>query len=92
MKACLPTWNKINTNSDSYCFPQNAAFTADEQQEYDDIMADINTYISENFLAFIMGERELDTFDDFVENIKSFDVDRAIELKQTALDRYYGKI
>ena len=38
--------------------------------------------------AFIAGERSIDEFDDFVEEVKSLDVDRAIEIKQAALDRY----
>jgi len=41
--------------------------------------------------AFIAGERSIDEFDDFVEEVKSLDVDRAIEIKQAALDRYNAK-
>jgi hypothetical protein len=35
-----------------------------------------------------MNERSLDTYPEFVQQIKSMNIDRAIEIKQAALDRY----
>lgn len=67
------------------------ALTAEESAECGSIDTDIWTLVDENVAAFIAGERSIDEFDDFVEEVKSLDVDRAIEIKQAALDRYNAK-
>ena len=82
------TWNSVNPNADNWAFPANASMTDEEETRYAEIMPDILTYISENFLAFIMNERDLSTFDDFVSEIRNMGVEEAISIKQAALDRY----
>ncbi len=64
------------------------SMTADETDEYNSIMMDINTYVNENKLKFIYGTQSLDTFDDFVNTIKKMGIERAIEIQQAAYDRY----
>ena len=51
-------------------------------------MADINTYVSESYLKFLLGKQPISEFDNFVAIIKSLNIDRAIEIQQNALDRY----
>ena len=65
--------------------------TPEEGTEVTTIMADINTYIKEEQTKFVTGARSLDTFDDFIATIKSMNIDRAIEIKQNALNRYYER-
>ncbi len=62
--------------------------TAEEGEEYSEIMGDINTYVGEKRLNFIMGEEPLDHFDDYVREIKDMNIEKAIKLQQAALDRY----
>jgi putative aldouronate transport system substrate-binding protein len=40
---------------------------------------------------FITGQESLDNFDAFVEQIKSQDIEDAIEIQQAALDRYNAR-
>ena len=54
-------------------------------------MADIDTYIKAEQAQFVMGTHSMDTFDDFIATIKSMNIDRAIEIKQNALNRFYER-
>lgn len=65
--------------------------TAEEAQEFNQIMTDINTYTDEMKLKFIMGTESLDNYTVFVENIGKMNIERAIELQQTAYDRYLNR-
>ena len=64
------------------------AETADETEELNRIMTDIDTYREEMTFKFITGQESLDKFDDYVESIKAMGIDDAIQIKQDALDRY----
>ena len=55
------------------------------------ITAALGTYVTEECTKFILGTRSLDEFDSYVEELKSMQVERAIELKQAAYDRYMGQ-
>ena len=45
-------------------------------------------YIEENLLSFVTGSKSLDEYDEFVETVKSMNIQRVIELKQAAYDRF----
>ena len=67
------------------------AETAEETDELNRIMTDINTYREEMTYKFITGQESLDNFDAFVEQIKSQGIEDAIQIKQDALDRYLAR-
>ena len=67
------------------------ALSAEETQEYSDIMTDIKTYADEFKLKFIMGTEPLENFPQFVENIQKMNIDRAIEIQQAAYDRFCAR-
>jgi putative aldouronate transport system substrate-binding protein len=85
---CIELWDSQDS---SWLMPENISHTAEEDRELSSIMADINTLRDEMTLKFIMGQEPLDKFDDFVETIKGMNIDRAIEIKQAALDRYNNR-
>ena len=60
----------------------------EEVAEYNSIMTDIQTYVDEYKLKFILGTESLDNFPQFVENIKNMGIERAIEIRQAEYDRY----
>lgn len=62
--------------------------TPEEAQELASIMAEIDTYRKEMFLKFVMGVESLDNFEKYQEQLKSMGIERAIAIKQAALDRY----
>ncbi len=86
---CAPTWD---TNADSsYRMPDAISLTADETTEYQSIYSDIQTTIEENLSRFATGERSMDEWDSFVEEIKSMGIDDCIAIKQAAVERYYDR-
>lgn len=65
--------------------------TPDESQRLSSIMNEINTYVDEMFLKFVMGQESLDNFDTYVEQIKKMNIEEAIKIQQAALDRYNAR-
>lgn len=64
---------------------------ARESEEFNAIMSDLDTYYDETVIRFIMGEEPLDNFDEFVATLQGMGIERAIELQQSALDRYIAR-
>ena len=72
--------------------PGNITRTAEEGNTYANVMGDIQTFISEYANQYIMGLVSFDNYDtDFVGQINSMGIERAISVTQTALDRYYAR-
>lgn len=54
-------------------------------------MADISTYLEETVDKVILGQYDLDYLDTMADQMKNMGIERAIELKQAALDRYNAR-
>ena len=54
-------------------------------------MTEINTYRDEMLIAFVTGAESLDNFDQYVEQINKFGIDRAIEIKEAGIKRYEAR-
>ena len=67
------------------------SMTGEEQAEYATIMADISTYLEETVDKVILGQYDLDYLDTMADQMKNMGIERAIELKQAALDRYNAR-
>ena len=65
--------------------------TADESSEYASIMNNIDTYVNETLVKFIMGIRPLEEFDTYVEDIWAMGLQDAIDIQQAALNRYNAR-
>jgi putative aldouronate transport system substrate-binding protein len=65
------------------------SFNAAESQELANIMSEINTFVKEYTLGFLLGRRDINReFDTYINTLKSMGVERAIQINQVALDRY----
>lgn len=62
--------------------------SASEKDEYAKIMNDVTTYEEEMLLKFILGTEPLSNFDKYVEQMKKLEIDKAISMQQSALDKY----
>jgi putative aldouronate transport system substrate-binding protein len=62
--------------------------TPEESAEYAKIMTDIDTLVDEMTLKIILGAEPLDSFEKYVDKMKSVKLDRALEIKKAALERY----
>ena len=65
--------------------------TEAEGNEYNMLFAQIQTLVQEKTVAYIMGTESMDTYDDFLSTLSSMNVERCIEIKQAALDRYNAR-
>ncbi|TDG00949.1 extracellular solute-binding protein [Paenibacillus piri] len=62
--------------------------TPEESTEFAKIMTDVNTLVDEMTMKIILGAEPVDSFEKYVEKLKSVKLDRAIEIQKAALDRY----
>jgi len=65
--------------------------TPEESQNFASIMSEVNTYVSEMFLKFVMGQEPIGKFDEYVEQVKKMNIDEAIKIQQAALERYNSR-
>ncbi|MDF2959281.1 MAG: extracellular solute-binding protein family 1 [Paenibacillus sp.] len=86
-KEASAIFSKHQKNADAVLLPRITQ-TPEEAGELSAIMAEINTYQSEMFLKFVMGAEPLTQFDKYKSQLKSLKIEKAIELKQAALERY----
>ena len=66
----------------------NLALSSEEAAEYADIMNEVNVLSEEMVVKIMIGDRSVDDFESYVENMKKANIDRAVEISQTAYDRY----
>ncbi|MCE7987051.1 MAG: extracellular solute-binding protein [Caldilinea sp. CFX5] len=62
-------------------------FTQEEQDELTQINADMDTYQAETWVGMIKGDVSMDTWDAYVEQMKALNVERVVELWNTAAAR-----
>ncbi len=65
--------------------------TPDEAEEFAELTVELDKVVDETFIAFVLGTKSLDEYDTFIETLKKVNVDRAIEIKQAAVDRYNAR-
>ncbi|QAY67933.1 extracellular solute-binding protein [Paenibacillus protaetiae] len=83
-KDALNTW--MDVNNDDLLPP--LTLTNEESARLAAIMTDVNTYRDEMFDKFVMGAEPLDNFDKFVKTIQGMGIQEALDIEQTAYDRY----
>lgn len=87
-KAAYPIWSKYEPTN---FIPPTVSMTSDENSEYSNYYIEIESYVQENNVKFITGERSLDEYDDYRSTLQDMGIDRCIELRQAALDRYNAR-
>ena len=90
----LSSWDDwTNANLDySKALPSKEMLNVDEKSEYAALYSDIETFLSEAIIKYIIGDFSFDTYDtDFVGMLESMNIQECIDLYQGALDRYLTK-
>lgn len=88
----METWaNWASDTSSDLRVPDMITPSVDEARELSSIMSTINTYSSEQILKFITGDESLDNWDKYVEQINNMSIDKAIQITQDAVERYYAR-
>ena len=65
--------------------------TADESDEFSTLYAEIKKVRDTMTTSFITGVLPIEKYDEFIQQLQKLNVDRAIELEQSALDRYNSR-
>lgn len=78
-------------SSSALVYPPYITLSVEDKAFCDDVMDDVNTYITEMELKFITGEESLDNFDLFVAQLEKMGVTKALELYRQAYDAYMAK-
>jgi putative aldouronate transport system substrate-binding protein len=65
--------------------------TAAETSEFARIMGDIDTYVQEMKLKFIMGTEPLRNYSAFQSNLEKMNIKRAVEIQQAAFNRFLNR-
>ncbi|NJP40363.1 hypothetical protein HCH52_04775 [Oscillospiraceae bacterium HV4-5-C5C] len=62
-----------------------------EAEEYNQIMTDVNTAISELYLSVILGTKSVDDIPALLQQVDDMGINRAMEIYQGVYDRYISK-
>lgn len=87
--AAADIWRENSSNE--ALLPNGLSVSADYISAYNDVFSDIDTFVTENTNKFITGNRSLDEFDDFVEEVKAMNIDYCIDIWQEMLDAYNAR-
>lgn len=87
-KRAWGTWTA--TNAKEHALP-HLYVQEDELNELANLSNSIDTYASEMILKFIIGTEPLDNYDNAVAQLKTRGIDRVLEMKQAAYERYLTK-
>jgi len=77
-------------NEERFLLP--VAISEDDMNEFVDITAGLETYLSQVIPEFIMGTREFDKWDDHIKMIENMGVDRLEEIINESYKAQYGDI
>ena len=80
-------WADCDYIDKEYVLPP-LSYTSEQNSRRTEIMTEINTYMNEMVLKFIIGTESLDNYDAYVENVKKMGIDEAIQIVQDAYDAY----
>jgi putative aldouronate transport system substrate-binding protein len=84
-KNALTLWT--NSDMDKHLMPPVSP-TTEESQQAAKIMNDVNAYVDEYTLKVIMGNDTVNNFDNYLNQLKKLDIDKAISIQQAAYDRF----
>ena len=80
-------WNEYADNALNVLMP-SVTLTSAEAEELAALEGVLTTYVAEELTKFIMGTRDMSEYDAFVETVKGMGIERCIEIKQAAYERY----
>lgn len=88
-REALDLWTQNSAPLENYM----PALTPKEEEiaEYTNIMNDVNTAVSEYSIQVIMGTGSTENFGKFIDQLNKMNIGKAIEMQQSALDRYNNR-
>lgn len=91
-KGCQPDaltlWKEQGTSQTLSNF---ILYNTEEAETRSSYQADVDTYVKESLLKFVMGKEPLENFETFQQNLKDMHIEDLIAVEQAALDRYNAR-
>lgn len=84
-KDALAVWG--NTRAAAHKLPQ-VTFTSKESRKVARLTNEINTYVEEMWLKFIMGVVPIDSFDSYLDELNNLGLQELIQYEELAVSRY----
>ena len=88
-KAAPEIWAK--GMDDAYVIPTSMTLSADQGTEAANIYSDIQTLCMESIAKFITGDKSLDEFGDFVQQIEDMGIQDYLDIYQECYDDYMAR-
>jgi len=87
-KNAIEVWG--NTDADKHILPPLAP-SSEESSELAKILGEVNTFVDEHTIKFVAGQISFDQWETYVSQLKSLNIDRAIEIYQNAYSVFSAK-
>lgn len=87
-KEALGLWS--DTDARKYKMPY-VYLTSEESREFSRIMQDIDTFRQEELFKYITGRESIERFSNFQNELYNMGIERAIQIQQTAYNRYLSR-
>lgn len=81
-------------DTQDWVYPTKVTMSTEDGEEYTTIVNDMNGYIAEMTLKFIVGDAVLndESWDEYIAVLESLGLERCLEIKQNALEIYLGNM
>lgn len=86
-KDAVKLYAKYADNAYKVMLPP-VVLSTDEAKESAKILNDVSTLLTEQITKVVMGAAKVEDYDKTIEQVKKMNIDRAVEIYQTATDRY----
>lgn len=86
--TAMTDWYDNNQEARGRIIPAGVTLTSAESKEAATIENNIGTYVLENSLKFMTGEKKASEYDSFIKGINKYGLDKLLKIKQDAYDRY----
>lgn len=73
------------------CLPIGVRLDTDQSEELNKYSNDISTFISENYGAFILGDKSFDEWDSYIDTLNMLGLQNILDVYQEAYDAYLNK-
>lgn len=87
-KNAIEVWG--NTDAADHILPPLAPST-EESSELATILSEVNTFVDEYTIKFVAGQISFGEWDNYIAQLKTLKIDRAIEIYQNAYDAFSAK-
>jgi putative aldouronate transport system substrate-binding protein len=88
--ACTAIW-EASYDGGQNIISDSVNMTTDESTEFYNIYTDIGTYAQTELLRFVVGERSIDEWGDFMQTCEDMGIEECTAIYQQAVDRYMAR-